>query len=231
VTRIVSIAATLVVCASLTTTDVFAGKVNYQFSGEVGSSSLTAAGIDVGDVVSGSLMFDPDELTLFGTLSVGTIYILDTSCGTSTVSLDVDGLDLSLPTVPLVPPPIFPSSIIVGNDRDLDGIVSSVDAADYFAINYEIVDPTDAAERWAISLTLADTTGTLYSDESVPMSLNLADFDSRQLLIIEDPGLTIGGNALASIDSLVLVPEPSTLTLLAIGMVALLALPVRSRRI
>lgn len=69
---------------------------------------------------------------------------------------------------------------------------------------------------------------TLYSDESLPPSLNLADFSSTTTQFMDTPSGTV--DVMFSVESLVAVPEPATAPMLLLGIGALLFLRHRSRR-
>ncbi|NOY41598.1 MAG: PEP-CTERM sorting domain-containing protein [Planctomycetes bacterium] len=79
-----------------------------------------------------------------------------------------------------------------------------------------------------LEIVLRDDDGTVFSDDSLPATLDLADFETAQVFFsAEDVSLNFAFDVEASITSITPIPEPSTLLLGALAGVGLL---VRRRR-
>jgi p-aminobenzoyl-glutamate transporter AbgT len=78
------------------------------------------------------------------------------------------------------------------------------------------------ASPWrAIFLRFFDNSGTVFSSDALPTSIDLDDFSSSTITLHGDTGLALGYSIVGNISSLELtslsVPEPTTLTLMTLG--------------
>jgi len=196
-------------------------QVGLGFSGVIDTSLFSNdVGINVGDLVSGSFSYDPGELTFRETQAFVHFYNLDQAGKTSKIFLELNGLDLSMPMMSVVPPTLEPPSLsVVDFDPNED-----VNPFDWLGFQYGIVDPIDGSGIWTIGLVLVDSSATAFSDHTVPQTVNPGQFDVSTIFISE---FGSQGQATAAIT---LVPEPSTLALLVIGGMSLLAVAHRWRK-
>ncbi len=171
------------------------------------------AGIDVGDAISGSLTYNDMPSTTNNNVDSST-YVFSSGFAVSVqIETHLFNSDAASPF----------NIITVLNNSNFDGDAFEVNAE--FALLPIVVSPTG---QKAIRIKLQDSTETVFSDTSLPLSLNLSSFDNAGGSIFSADGSSNFYSIGFSIDTLTLVPEPATMTLLALGGLALLGRRRRS---
>ena len=204
--RLIAVTLLLVCCES-----VRADALRYRFGGTLATSQFASHGMEVGEIFGGEFTLDPtlasNGAAPFG---LGTWY-------RTTVANEADYLTLQMGgrNIPVGPPAIplgVPLFYYVGNNRPVG---TGGAPWDYFGISFS-TPSIGGSNPGSVTLQLIDTTGTLYSDESLPSTLSLVNFDMARV-VHSEPGISVGLDTGGPITTLQLVPEPGTWCLLIVG--------------
>ncbi len=194
----------------LTSERLEAASVTYQISG-TSSLVIDNDGIFPGVILgvttfTGSFRYETDPNAYDEIISPNgpTLTNYRSFGGAASLAISLDGLPLAFGTGPNV-------AVLINNDAAPQNI-------DQFLIT-SLSSPFDS-----LRMNLQTPSPGPFSDRSLPNSLELADFEIATISILKDSSL-----AWFEIESMVLVPEPSTCILAFLGIAALL-LPIHCRR-
>jgi len=195
---------------------VQANPVNYRFTGILDFVDSGITSIDVGDSLSGRFEYDPATTTL-----VSQDLDFDTYSAPHTLSFDVDGIDPEeVPHGTSAQYGVF----VINDGGILTGVLSD-------EIIFQSQIEIEPGLNLVLSIALADTTATVFSDQSLPSAFNLADFD---IALFEISRLStsfgillplLGGDLVA-----LSIPEPSSWVLFSTAALAICVARVRRRR-
>lgn len=230
-TRLIGIlalgSAWLPLCSSTT----HATPVEYHFTGKIlrnASNVFSEAGlpgIAVGDSFTGKMIFENSATDFESHASIGKFSMVGPPFGDSLIQMQVNGLTFSSGLA---------LSIVTNND------IFSRDSFSMLSLGIGL--PTgwsvDNSPTKSSSFTLSDSSQTAFSTDALPTSLDLGDFNTKQVrfsisehtgsktVTLNHPGgsttYTESVDLIGKMETLTLVPEPSGITLATVSLLGLL---------